>query len=41
MKNVIAWVAMIIGVLSIVTVLQQDTPEKMLSVNPMLAAQSP
>jgi hypothetical protein len=37
----IAWMAMVIGVLSLVSVLQQETPEKQLSVNPLIAIQHP
>lgn len=39
MKNMIAWMAMLFGILSIVTVLEADEPEKPVRVNPTIALQ--
>jgi hypothetical protein len=41
MRNVIAWLAMMLGILSLVTVLQSGEPPKAIAVNPTLALHLP
>jgi hypothetical protein len=37
MRDLIAWTAMVLGILSLVTVLKAAEPQKPIAVNPMLA----
>ena len=37
MRNVIAWLAMMVGMVSLLSVLQAHEPDKALAVNPLLA----
>jgi hypothetical protein len=41
MRNVIAWMAMLLGIVSLVTVLHAGDPNKALAVNPMFALHLP
>jgi len=37
MRNVIAWLAMMLGIVSLITVLEAGEPHKVIAVNPTLA----
>jgi hypothetical protein len=39
MKSAIAWLAMIVGVFSLLTVMEADEPEQAVRVNPTIALQ--
>jgi len=41
MRNVIAWVAMLLGIISLLTVLEAGEPHKVINVNPTLALHIP
>lgn len=41
MRNVIAWLAMMLGIVSLVTVLESGEPHRAIAVNPTLAMHFP
>ena len=41
MRNVIAWTAMVLGIVSLLTVLQTGEPHKAIAVNPLFALHVP